>query len=216
MTYVGELGYEIYVRDRRQENMSRKCEYKINNNKKIQVPTESAQLLYDTLHDAGKTFELRDAGYYAIDSLRVEKAYRAWGHELSVLENPFEAGLSFTIDWDSNFVGKERLSLEKSKPLKQRLISLHTDNMSTPIWGGEPILLNGQVVGNVTSSNYAHSVGGQIALGYVKHDNVGEKGFVKRSEFCIDVGGNELSARGTLRPMFDPKNRRVQGIYSLD
>ena len=140
MTYVGELGYEIYVRDRR-ENMSRKCEYKINNNKKIQVPTESAQLLYDTLHDAGKTFELRDAGYYAIDSLRVEKAYRAWGHELSVLENPFEAGLSFTIDWDSNFVGKERLSLEKSKPLKQRLISLHTDNMSTPIWGGEPCYL---------------------------------------------------------------------------
>ena len=182
----------------------------------MQVPTESAQLLYETLHDAGQKFELRDAGYYAIDSLRVEKAYRAWGHELSVLENPFEAGLSFTIDWDSNFVGKECLSTEKSKPLQQRLVSLHTDNTSTPIWGGEPILLNGKVVGNVTSSNYAHSVGGQIALGYVKHENVGEKGFVKRSEFAIDVGGNELKANGTLRPMFDPKNRRVQGVYSSD
>ena len=133
---------------------------------------------------------------------------------MSVLENPFEAGLSFTIDWNSDFVGKESLKSEKSKPLQQRLVSLHTENTSTPIWGGEPILLDGNVVGNVTSSNYAHTVGGQIALGYVKHDNIGEKGFVKKSEFAVDVGGTQLKARGTLRPLFDPKNRRVQGVYS--
>lgn len=195
MTYVGELGYEIYV------------------------PTESTRTLYEALHDAssskGEDLQLRDCGYYAIDSLRCEKGYRAWGHELSVVDNPFEAGLSFTIDWGKDFLGKARLDTLRTQPLRQRLFSFVTDETGLPIWGGEPILLNGEAVGNVTSANYAHTIGGQIAMGYVAHDDVGTKGFARNAGvFEIDVGGTRLPVRPTLRPAFDPKNSRVQGNYA--
>lgn len=113
----------------------------------MQVPTESAQLLYETLHDAGQKFELRDAGYYAIDSLRVEKAYRAWGHELSVLENPFEAGLSFTIDpMLKVFGGLDDFVHKADKAVERRLSSLshrHSSPSSVP-----------------TTTNHNHNFGG--------------------------------------------------------
>jgi 4-methylaminobutanoate oxidase (formaldehyde-forming) len=84
-----------------------------------------------------------------------------------------------------------------------------------PVWGSEPILFNGEVVGAVASANYAHSLGGQIALGYAERPGVGEVGFLKRAgSFAVDVGGTRLPAKATLRPPFDPKNKRPQGDYT--
>ncbi|KAH8054593.1 oxidoreductase [Aureococcus anophagefferens] len=108
ITYVGELGFELYV------------------------PVESAA-----------------------------HAYRAWGHELDPFVTPFEAGLGFTIDWSKDFIGKDALAKLKKEPLKQRVVALHTHEEDLPIWGNEPVLRDGELVGNVTTANYAHSLGGQ-------------------------------------------------------
>ena len=192
ITYVGELGFELYV------------------------PVESAAHVYRSLHAASAehpTADLRDCGYYSIDSLRTEKAYRAWGHELDPFVTPFEAGLGFTIDWSKDFIGKDALAKKKTQPLTQRVVALHTHEEDLPIWGNEPVLRDGELVGNVTTANYAHSLGGQVALAIVKHPEVGAKGFVKAGTYEIDVGGTRLKATGSLRPPFDPKHKRPQGIY---
>ena len=192
ITYVGELGFELYV------------------------PVESAAHVYRSLHAASAehpTADLRDCGYYSIDSLRTEKAYRAWGHELDPFVTPFEAGLGFTIDWSKDFIGKGALAKKKTQPLTQRVVALHTHEEDLPIWGNEPVLRDGELVGNVTTANYAHSLGGQVALAIVKHPEVGVKGFVKAGTYEIDVGGTRLKATGSLRPPFDPKHKRPQGIY---
>jgi 4-methylaminobutanoate oxidase (formaldehyde-forming) len=188
MTYVGELGYELYV------------------------PSEAATMLYETLHGAcdGTELELRDCGYYAIDSLRTEKGYRAWGHELSTLDTPLQAGLGFTIDWSKDFIGKEMLLKQKEKALRKRLVNLATEEVDIPVWGGEPILRDGEVVGNVTSSNYAHSVSGQVAMGYIEHPQVGDKHFLRTGSYSINDCGTLLPAKASLRSVFDPKGERVR------
>ena len=153
------------------------------------------------------------AGYYAIDSLRLETGYRAWGHELGVSETPFDAGLSFTVDWTKgDFVGRDALLRQKQDPTlrTQRLVTLHVADEALPLWGSEPILRDGVVVGNVTSAAYAHSIGGQIAMGYVSHADVATKGFILAGTYHIDVGGTLLPASVSLKPLVDPR-QRVQG-----
>ena len=90
---------------------------------------------------------------------------------------------------------------------------MHIADEATPLWGSEPILRNGTAVGNITSAGYAHSVGGQVAMGYVNHPDAATKGFVKAGEYHIDAGGTLLDAVASLKPLVDPK-RRVQGDYT--
>jgi glycine cleavage system aminomethyltransferase T len=205
--------------------------------------------------------DLRDGGYYAIDSLRLEAGYRAWGHELGVSDTPLDAGLGFTVDWSKarqlsspnawidrchralalmptmtdallrsdvlspsvlcsalaqeSFIGREALLKLKEDPSLRtnRLVTLHVPDEATPLWGSEPILRDGEVVGNLTSVGYAHSVGGQVGLGYLKHADAAKKGFVKAGSYQIDAGGQLLPATATLKPLIDSKPR-VQGDYS--
>ena len=105
-------------------------------------------------HGGGEAIDLRDSGYYAIDSLRLEAGYRAWGHELGVSDTPLDAGLSFTVDWaKGDFLGRDALlALEGAGARTSRLVILHIADEATPLWGSEPILRNGTVVGNITSA----------------------------------------------------------------
>jgi 4-methylaminobutanoate oxidase (formaldehyde-forming) len=211
VTYVGELGYELYV------------------------PPDGALALYNALHAAangewreidkasesgmgrdqpsGPHIALRDGGYYAVDSLRLEAGYRAWGHELGVSDTPLEAGLAFTVDWSKPFLGREKLLEKRAAGFTQRLVCLHVAATDLPLWGSEPIMRDGVTVGNVTSAGYAHSVGGQVALGYVSHPDASKLGFVKTGVYHINVGGTLLPATASLKPLLDPK-RRVQGDYT--
>ena len=211
VTYVGELGYELYV------------------------PPDGALALYNALHSAAKGtwreigqgsesgmghdqpsgphIALCDAGYYAVDTLRLEAGYRAWGHELGVHDTPLEAGLAFTVDWSKPFLGKEKLLKMRTAGFTQRLICFHVAATDLPLWGSEPIVRDGVTVGNVTSAGYAHSVGGQVALGYVSHPDASKTGFVKTGVYHINVGCTLLPAVASLKPLVDPK-RRVQGDYS--
>src|SRR4029078_9101811 len=144
-TYVGELGWELYV------------------------PSEYAGGVYDALMQAGEEFGVRNAGYYAIESLRLEKGYRAWGRELTPDYNPYEAGLSSAVRLDKgDCIGRGSLVAAGKKPHSRRLLSFVALSPETQIaHGGELILRNGETAGEITSAAYGHTVGGIVALGYV-------------------------------------------------
>ncbi|MBN9115022.1 MAG: FAD-dependent oxidoreductase, partial [Pandoraea sp.] len=144
LTYVGELGWELYV------------------------PVEFAVGVYETLHAAGAAFGLKDAGYYAIDSLRIEKGYRAWGRELTPDTNPVQAGLTFACKLAGGlpFVGRKAVELAKSTGVRRRLVSVVLDGASDRmLWGGEALLRNGEPVGFLSSAAYGHTIDAPVGLG---------------------------------------------------
>jgi len=193
ITYVGELGWELHV------------------------PVESARGVYDALYEASRDMGLglRDAGYYAIDGLRIEKGYRAWGHELSPDTTPLEAGLGFTLAWDKpgGFIGRDALLKQKEAGITKRCFSWVLSDPSAMPWGDEPLLMDGQMVGTATSTAYGHSLGAPVCLGYISHPDVAKKGFAKAHDFELLIGDRLVQANGRVTAPFDPKHRRVHGEY---
>ncbi len=187
-TYVGELGFELYV------------------------PAELAASVYDALMDAGAALGARDAGYYAIESLRLEKGYRAWGRELTPDYNPYEAGLSFAVDLNKgDFLGRAALVAAKDKPLSRRLLSFTGINADTPLaHGGELILRNGEPTGEITSASYGHTLGGIVALGYVKTGGATNADLLS-ARYELDIAGDRVPVKASLKAPYDPSNVRVKG-----
>ncbi|MHA6645526.1 GcvT family protein [Mesorhizobium sp. A623] len=188
MTYVGELGWELIV------------------------PTEFAVGVYEALHEAGAEFGLVDAGYYALDALRVEKGYRAWSRELTPDITPFEAGLGFAVALDKpgGFIGREALVKAKAQPLLQnRIVQFTVDDAAPMLWSGELILRNGKPVGEVRSAAYGHTLGRSVALGLIQHAEGVDKEFLAGS-FEIDLAGVRYAATPHLRSPYDPKSERVK------
>jgi 4-methylaminobutanoate oxidase (formaldehyde-forming) len=146
ISYVGGPGYEL-------------C-----------VPTDQCVTLYDALWSEGARFGLRDAGYYTIDALRIETGRRAWGAELSPDETPLEAGLVHAVALDKPvpFVGRDALVAQRARGPSRRLVQLALDDPSAYPWGGEPFLMNGRSVGELTSAGYSRSAGRAVAFGYAK------------------------------------------------
>jgi len=192
LTYVGELGWELYV------------------------PVEFAISVYETLMEAGRAFGAVDAGYYAIDSLRLEKGYRAWGRELSPDINPFEAGLAFAVDWTKPaFRGRTALEALRaaggSGAVRRRVVSLVIDAAHTNLWGGELILRDGAPVGFVTSAAFGHTIGKPVALGIVtRNDGPADKTWIEAGSYEVDLAGALLAAAVSLRAPFDPDGSRVK------
>ncbi|MBL8310979.1 MAG: FAD-dependent oxidoreductase [Burkholderiales bacterium] len=146
MSYVGGPGYELYV------------------------PVEMARHVYLALHEAGADLGLRDAGYYALDALRIEQGRRAWGAELGPDESPWEAGLAYAVklDRDAEFIGKAASVASQGKPLRKKLVTLVFDSSAAYAWGGESIVLNGETVGEIASVGWSPLAGACVALGYVR------------------------------------------------
>ncbi len=186
LTYVGELGWELHV------------------------PVEQMGAVYDLLMAAGADLGVANAGHYTINSLRLEKGYRAFGAELSPDETPFEAGLAFAVDWSKDFLGRAALEQAKERPLRKRLTSFVLNDPEPPVWGGEVIFRDGVGVGYTTSGSYGHTVGGGIALGYVKHGGqpvTPEWLLAGRYELLVD--GRRIAATPHLKPVYDPKRERI-------
>ncbi len=183
VTYVGELGYELYI------------------------PTEYACHVYESLWDAGQEFSVQNAGYRAIDSLHLEKGYCYWGSELSPEYNPYEAGLGFCVKLEKDsFIGKEALSKIKAKKTKS---VLHTFTLITDepvrMRGSEPILYKGEVLGVTTSAGYGHTVGKNICYGYLPADQAGFG-----DEYEIEVYKKTYKARlEKNRALYDPARERI-------
>jgi sarcosine dehydrogenase len=185
ITYVGELGWELHV------------------------STEQLALVYDTLIEAGKEFRVRDAGHYAINSLRLEKGYRAWGAELSPDDTPLEAGLAFAIDWNKPFIGREALIKQKQAGVRRRLAVFVLKDPEPMLWGGELICRDGTPVGYTTSGAYGHSVGAAIAMGYVNHSAAVTNEFIRAGRYEINVSGSSCPAEIHLQAPYDPGRKRV-------
>jgi len=189
-SYVGELGWELYV------------------------PTEFAVLVYDILADAGAELGLAPAGYYAIDSLRIEKGYRAWGRELTPDVTPWQAGLGFAVALDKgpDFLGRAALLDTRQRPLTKRLVSFLAEEPDTPIaWGGELIRADGEAVGDVTSAAYGYSTGGIVGLGWLNgREEAVDAEWISGRRFTVDIAGVEVPIRCQLRPFYDPASARMR------
>ncbi|HEX5326241.1 MAG TPA: glycine cleavage T C-terminal barrel domain-containing protein, partial [Acetobacteraceae bacterium] len=190
-SYMGELGWELYV------------------------PSEFAVTTYDTLAAVGADFGLRDAGYYAIESLRLEKAYRAWGRELTPDVTPWETGLSFAVKpgKSADFIGRAALQEAAARPLRRRLVALLADDPDTPqIWGGERVIGGDDADGEITSAAYGHSLGGVVALGWVQsRDAAIDEAWLAERRFVVDVAGELVPVRSSLQPFYDPAGARLDG-----
>lgn len=186
LTYVGELGWELHV------------------------PTEQAGSVYDLLKAAGAGLGVTDAGHYAINSLRLEKGYRAFGAELSPDETPFEAGLAFAVDWDKDFLGKPALIAAEDQPLRKILTQFVLQDPGPPVWGGEVIFRDGVGVGYTTSGAYGHTLQAGVALGYVKNPGAHvTPDWILEGRFELLVDGRRLPATPHLRTPYDPRRTRI-------
>ena len=166
-------------------------------------------LVYDRLMDAGLDLGITNAGHYAINSLRLEKGYRAWGAELSPDDTPLEAGLAFAIDWSKTFIGRDVLAKQKAAGVRRRLAIFVLEDPEPILWGGELIHRDGKPVGYTTSGSYGHTVGGAIAMGYVNHFSDVTPQFMHSGRYEIDVGGCRCSARIHLQAPYDPARQRI-------
>jgi heterotetrameric sarcosine oxidase gamma subunit len=190
ITYVGELGWELYV------------------------PSEFAVGVYEDLMTAGADFGITRGGYYAIESLRLEKGYRAFGRELTPNDNPVEAGLLFAckLKTDVDFLGRTAVEKARAEGPRRRVVGFSVDSPDAMLWGGELILRNGEVAGQVTSAAWAESTGACVGLAYVRSSDQ-----VKVDAAWVAAGGYEVNVGGTLHPItvslkaiYDPSNERIR------
>ena len=179
VTYVGELGWELYC------------------------PMEFGLRLWDVLWEAGRAHRLVAGGYKAIDSLRLEKGYRVWGMDITPDDSPYEAGLDFAVKLDKgDFVGRSGL-LERREPTR-RLACLVLEDPQSVALGSEPIRINGEIVGRVTSGGYGYTVERSIAYGYVPPD------VATGEAVALDIFGEWVDGHVADEPLFDPEGRRVR------
>ena len=187
ITYVGELGWELYV------------------------PTELAVTVYDELVAAGTDLGLRHAGYHAMDSLRLEKGHRSWGHDLGADDTPLEAGLDFAVAFKKDFVGREALLRQRDRPLTRRLVMFTLEDGEPLLLGDEPIWRDGALVGRITSGAYGHTLGRSIGMGYVAHADGVDGAYVESGRWQLEIATERFAARAKLEPPYDPKSTRVRG-----
>jgi 4-methylaminobutanoate oxidase (formaldehyde-forming) len=182
VTYVGELGWELYA------------------------PAEYGATLWDTLWAAGEPHGLVAGGYRAIEALRLEKGYRAWGADVTPEETPYEAGLGFAVRLDKGeFLGREALLAAREAGPRRRLRCLVLDDPRSVCLGNEPVRVDGRVVGRVTSGGYGFTVGRSIAYAYLPPEaGVGARG-------DVDVFGTWVGFEVAREPLFDPAGERIRG-----
>jgi len=163
----------------------------------LYVSTEFAVGVHETLCESGKSFGMLNAGYYAVESLRVENGRPAWGRELSPGVNPFEAGVasSCKTDGDIAFRGREALRKLAGEPLHRRLVALSADSASDRmLWGGEAILRDGQPVGSVSSAAFGHTLGCPVAMGYLSRtDGPVDDAWIESGRYTIDLAGDAVA-----------------------
>ena len=192
ITYVGELGWELYV------------------------PAEFAVGVYEDLMTAGAALGVVNAGYYAIESMRLEKAYRAYGRELSPDYNPVEAGLLFACKLKTSipFLGREAVEKARADGPGRRLVALVLDDPDVMMWGGELVLRDGLAAGQVTSAAWGEAVGSSVGLAYVRHSGgeVMTADLARAGSYQVSVGGEPCPATVHLRPPFDPAGRKIKDV----
>ena len=188
VTYVGELGWELHV------------------------PLAATGEVFDALMKAGSRFGIRPVGYRAIESLRLEKGYRAWGSDITPNDSPFEAGLGWAVKLRKNtdFMGRRALEHVAGEALKKRLVGFTVDDPNIVLLGRETILRDGVPVGYLTSGGYGYTIGSNIGYGYVRNTDGVSDDFLLAGKYELVVAMDATPATIHLEPMYDPKAERVK------
>jgi glycine cleavage system aminomethyltransferase T len=190
ITYCGELGWELYV------------------------PTEYLQQVYDELVHSGARYDLKHCGYHALNSLRIEKAYREFTHDIGADDSPVEAGLAFTCNFEKpgGFLGMEKVqALREQGPQSRRLVQFLLDDPEPLMYHAEPIYRDGEFAGYTSSAMYGYTLGGSVALGYVNNKDGVTSEYLESGQFEIEVEGQRCRAQASLRPLYDLGNLRSRG-----
>jgi 4-methylaminobutanoate oxidase (formaldehyde-forming) len=186
VTYVGELGWEIYV------------------------GSDQAAHVFETLEEAGAPFGLTLCGIHALDSCRIEKAYRHWGHDITDEDHVLEAGLGFAVKPDKgDFIGRDAVLRKREAGLARRLVQFRLEDPGPLMFHNEAIVRDGRIVGPVTSANYGHYLGGAVGLGYVPCAGQSAEEMLA-STYEIEIAGQRHRAIASLVAMHDPKSARVR------
>jgi len=189
MTYIGELGYELYI------------------------PAEQAVHVHERLSAAGVAHGLRHAGLRALSSLRLEKAYRDYGHDIDNTDDPLETGLGFTIAWDKEggFIGREALLPRRGAPLTRRLVQVLVEDPEPLMHHAEVLRRDGRAVGYLRSASYGHTLGGAVGLSMLEPGGVIDADYLAGGRWTVEIAGQEYPARVSLAPLYDPRSARVRG-----
>ena len=188
ITYVGELGWELHV------------------------PVEQTLGVYERLLEAGEAYGLANAGYRAIESLRLEKGYRAWGSDIGPDHTPLEAGLGWAVKLRKNvaFKGRDALVAQETEPLEKRLACFTVDDPDVVLLGGETIYRDGRRCGWLTSGGWGHTVGKNIGSGYVRSGNGVSDKFLRDGTYELEVADERIPCRLQRGPLYDPGMERVK------
>jgi 4-methylaminobutanoate oxidase (formaldehyde-forming) len=188
ITYVGELGWELYI------------------------PTEFMTGVYDEIVAAGTAFGLKHCGYHALNALRMEKAYRHWGHDITDEDTPLEAGLGFAVKMDKpgGFIGREALAKQKEEGLKQKLVQFLLKSPEPMLYHNEPIWQGDRIAGYIRSGMYAHTLGASCGLGYVTAADGDVVGPIGADDYEIEIAGVRYPVTASLKPLYDPSNARIK------
>jgi 4-methylaminobutanoate oxidase (formaldehyde-forming) len=189
ITYLGELGYELYI------------------------PAEAAVHVYDRLVDAGRAAGLRHAGLKALGSLRMEKGYRDYGHDIDNTDTVLEAGLGFAVALDKpgGFIGREAVLAQKERgPLRRRLVQVLLKDPAPLLFHAEVVHRNGRPAGYIRSASYGFTLGGAVGLAMIDADEPIDQAYLNAGEWTVQIGTAVYPAVASLRPMYDPMNERIR------
>jgi len=189
ITYLGELGYELYV------------------------PSEQAVHVYDRLTAAGEEFGLRHAGLKALASLRMEKGYRDYGHDIDNTDSVLDVGLGFAVALDKpgGFLGRDAVAAQKAAgPLRKRLVQILITDPEPLMFHAEIVRRNGVAVGYIRAASYGHTLGGAVGLAMIEADVPIDAAWIDSGSWTVEVADRHWPARASLRPMYDPGNERIR------
>lgn len=191
ITYLGELGYELFI------------------------PAELALHVYDLIAEVGINKGLVPAGLKALASLRLEKGYRDYGHDIDNTDTLVEAGLGFTADFDKpgGFIGDGAVAAQKKVGVPhKRLLQVLVNDPDPMMYHGEVVYRDGQVVGDVRAGSYGHTLGGAVGLAHVCNPSgdPANAAWVREGTWEVDIAGTRYPATASIRPLYDPKNERIK------
>ncbi|MBK1698125.1 GcvT family protein [Rhodovibrio salinarum] len=188
VTYVGELGWELHM------------------------PSETAPIVYDRLVAAGAAHGLANCGYRAIETLRLEKGYRAWGSDITADDTPLEAGLAFAVKLKSNlpFQGRDALLMQRETGVRKRLVCFTVDDPDVVLLGRETVYRDGQRIGYLASAGYGHTLERGIGYGYVRADHPIDKSYIETGRYELEVAGAHVPCQVHTQALYDPTMARVK------
>jgi heterotetrameric sarcosine oxidase gamma subunit len=187
ISYVGELGFELYM------------------------PSEFALPVFDLIAEAAAD-RLAFAGFHALDSLRLEKAYRHWGHDITHEDTPLEAGLGFACAFDKPvpFIGRDAVLRQRESVPTRRLVQFKLQGPEPVLFRDEPIVMDGVRIGLLTSGSYGHTLGAAIGMGWVRHPDGVTPDLLRSARFEIEIAGERYPADASLAAFYDPRGERLR------